>query len=84
MRLQHVPLDIELREDLRDPRRPRPTSACCSMRCAATPSLFMRRDEVEAAWRFIDPIRDAWSHASNDEVRARTPPAPGDPQPPSR
>ena len=25
-------------------------------------SLFMRRDEVEAAWRFIDPIRDAWAH----------------------
>ena len=21
----------------------------------------MRRDEVEAAWRFIDPIREAWS-----------------------
>ena len=26
-------------------------------------SLFMRRDEVEAAWRFIDPIREAWSHS---------------------
>jgi glucose-6-phosphate 1-dehydrogenase len=24
-------------------------------------TLFMRRDEVEAAWRFIDPIRDAWA-----------------------
>jgi glucose-6-phosphate 1-dehydrogenase len=24
-------------------------------------TLFMRRDEVEAAWRWIDPIREAWS-----------------------
>ncbi|MFK7890609.1 MAG: glucose-6-phosphate dehydrogenase [Granulosicoccus sp.] len=24
------------------------------------PTLFMRRDEVSAAWAWIDPIRDAW------------------------
>ena len=24
-------------------------------------SLFMRRDEVEAAWSWADPILDAWS-----------------------
>ena len=23
-------------------------------------TLFMRRDEVEAAWRWVDPIREAW------------------------
>ena len=23
-------------------------------------TLFMRRDEVEAAWSWIDPILDAW------------------------
>jgi glucose-6-phosphate 1-dehydrogenase len=28
-------------------------------------TLFMRRDEVEAAWRWIDPIQDAW--AGDDE-----------------
>jgi glucose-6-phosphate 1-dehydrogenase len=27
---------------------------------AGNPTLFMRRDEVEAAWRWIDPILDAW------------------------
>jgi glucose-6-phosphate 1-dehydrogenase len=27
-------------------------------------TLFMRRDEVEAAWRWIDPILEAWRHAS--------------------
>lgn len=25
------------------------------------PTLFMRRDEVEAAWRWIDPIIEAWA-----------------------
>ena len=24
-------------------------------------TLFMRRDEVEAAWSWIDPILDAWA-----------------------
>jgi glucose-6-phosphate 1-dehydrogenase len=28
---------------------------------AANPSLFIRRDEVEKAWAWIDPIIDAWS-----------------------
>ena len=26
--------------------------------------LFMRRDEVEAAWTWADPILDAWSRSS--------------------
>jgi len=30
------------------------------------PTLFMRRDEVEAAWRWIDPILEAWS--ANDDT----------------
>ena len=24
------------------------------------PTLFMRQDEVDAAWRWIDPILDGW------------------------
>jgi glucose-6-phosphate 1-dehydrogenase len=24
-------------------------------------TLFMRRDEVDAAWRWVDPIRDGWT-----------------------
>ncbi len=27
----------------------------------ANPTLFMRRDEVEAAWRWADPILEAWA-----------------------
>jgi glucose-6-phosphate 1-dehydrogenase len=26
-------------------------------------ALFMRRDEVEAAWNFIDPVRNAWAQS---------------------
>ena len=33
------------------------------------PTLFMRRDEVEAAWRWIDPILEAWA-ASDDAPQA--------------
>ena len=25
------------------------------------PTLFMRRDEVEAAWRWVEPILERWS-----------------------
>jgi len=25
------------------------------------PTLFMRRDEVEAAWAWVEPILEAWS-----------------------
>lgn len=34
-------------------------------------TLFMRRDEVEAAWAWIDPIRKAWSE-SNEPPRPYT------------
>jgi glucose-6-phosphate 1-dehydrogenase len=28
---------------------------------AGDATLFIRRDEVETAWRIVDPIREAWS-----------------------
>ena len=31
------------------------------IRCNQT--LFMRRDEVEAAWTWVDPILDAWEES---------------------
>nr|WP_055502747.1 glucose-6-phosphate dehydrogenase [Nonomuraea pusilla] len=35
---------------------------------SGNPTLFMRRDEVEAAWRWIDPILHAWeAHADLPE-----------------
>ena len=35
------------------------------------PTLFMRRDEVEAAWRWVDPILAAWA-TSNDAPKPYT------------
>ncbi|MER6951502.1 glucose-6-phosphate dehydrogenase [Nonomuraea sp. NPDC000554] len=32
---------------------------------AGNPTLFMRRDEVEAAWRWIDPILSAWESSAD-------------------
>jgi glucose-6-phosphate 1-dehydrogenase len=29
------------------------------------PTLFMRRDEVEAAWRWVEPIIQAWSESAD-------------------
>jgi len=34
-------------------------------------TLFMRRDEVEAAWSWVDPILDAW-HGTNDAPKSYT------------
>ena len=34
------------------------------------PTLFMRGDEVEAAWRWIDPIRRAWERDGRSGSRA--------------
>ena len=34
-------------------------------------TLFMRRDEVEAAWRWVDPILKSWE-AVNQQVQAYT------------
>ena len=67
MRLQHVPLDMSFAKTFSAP------SADAYERLLmdalrGNAALFMRRDEVEAAWRFIDPIREAWAH-SHDSPR---------------
>ncbi len=28
-------------------------------------TLFMRRDELDTAWGWVDPIRHGWAHAAN-------------------
>ena len=46
------------------------------------PTLFMRRDEVEAAWAWIEPILAAWQERGDRP--SPTPPAPGARPPRSR
>jgi glucose-6-phosphate 1-dehydrogenase len=62
MRLQHVPLDMSFAEAF----GVAPADAYERLLMDAlrgNAALFMRRDEVEAAWKFIDPIRNAWAQS---------------------
>ena len=62
MRLQHVPLDMSFAKTFATPS-PEAYERLLLDALRGNASLFMRRDEVEAAWRFIDPIREAWAHS---------------------
>ena len=59
MRLQHVPLDMSF-ADTFGVRHPDAYERLLTDVVRGSQTLFMRRDEVEAAWAFIDPILEAW------------------------
>jgi glucose-6-phosphate 1-dehydrogenase len=63
MRLNHVPLDMSFAKAFSTPS-PEAYERLLMDALRGNASLFMRRDEVEAAWRFIDPIREAWAHSN--------------------
>ena len=62
MRLEHVPLDMSFAKAF-GAKSPEAYERLLMDAVRGNASLFMRRDEVEAAWRFVDPIRDAWAHS---------------------
>ncbi len=62
MRLQHVPLDMSFAEAFTG-HVPEAYERLVMDVIRGNQSLFMRRDEVEAAWRWIDPIREAWNRS---------------------
>ncbi|MCB1378323.1 MAG: glucose-6-phosphate dehydrogenase [Alphaproteobacteria bacterium] len=64
MRLSHVPLDMTFAETF-DVRHPDAYERLVMDVVRGSQTLFMRRDEVEAAWAWIDPILEAWSAASD-------------------
>jgi len=66
MRLRYVPLDMSFAEAFKV-RSPDAYERLILDVIRGNQTLFMRRDEVEAAWRWIDPIADAWD-------RSREPP----------
>ncbi len=68
MRLRHVPLDMSFAEAFQA-RNPDAYERLLLDVIRGNQTLFMRRDEVEAAWSWIDPIREAWE-------RSRTAPKP--------
>ncbi|TPW27910.1 glucose-6-phosphate dehydrogenase [Pararhizobium mangrovi] len=59
MRLRHVPLDMSFAESFKV-RNPDAYERLLLDVIRDNQTLFMRRDEVEAAWRWIDPILKAW------------------------
>ncbi len=59
MRLRHVPLDMSFAQAFGG-RNPDAYERLLMDVVRGNPTLFMRRDEVDAAWLWIDPILAAW------------------------
>lgn len=63
MRLRHVPLDMSFADSFQI-RNPDAYERLLLDVIRGNQTLFMRRDEVEAAWSWVDPIREAWEQAA--------------------
>ncbi|KQT70065.1 MULTISPECIES: glucose-6-phosphate dehydrogenase [unclassified Aureimonas] len=59
MRLRHIPLDMTFAESF-NTRNPDAYERLLMDVIRGNQTLFMRRDEVEAAWEWVDPILKAW------------------------
>jgi len=59
MRLKQIPLDMSFAKAFGN-RNPDAYERLLMDVIRGNATLFMRRDEVEAAWRWIDPILSAW------------------------
>ncbi len=70
MRLQYVPLDMSFASTF-NVRNPDAYERLVMDVVRGNQTLFMRRDEVEAAWAWIDPIHDGWM-ASREGPRTYT------------
>ncbi len=70
VRLQHVPLDMTFAEAF-DVRNPDAYERLLMDVVRGNQTLFMRRDEVAAAWQWVDPILDHWK-ASMESPRPYT------------
>ena len=70
MRLRHVPLDMSFASAF-GVRNPDAYERLVMDVVRGNQTLFMRRDEVEAAWAWIDPILEAWQ-ASGEGPKSYT------------
>ncbi|MHC1480651.1 glucose-6-phosphate dehydrogenase [Frateuria aurantia] len=71
LKLRHVPLDMSFLEAFGIRQLPDAYERLILDVVRGNPTLFMRRDEVEAAWNWADPILDAWA-ASGDAPKLYT------------
>jgi len=60
MRLRQIALDMSFAESFNE-RNPDAYERLVMDVVRGNQTLFMRRDEVEAAWKWIDPIQSAWA-----------------------
>jgi glucose-6-phosphate 1-dehydrogenase len=63
MRLREVPLNLSFAQTFKD-RFPDAYERLLMDVVRGNPTLFMRRDEVEAAWTWVERILDAWASRS--------------------
>jgi glucose-6-phosphate 1-dehydrogenase len=63
IRLREVPLDVGLANAFADARRRIAYERLLLDLIDGDPTLFVRRDEVEAQWQWIDQVRAAWDEA---------------------
>ena len=70
MRLRQIPLDMSFAQSFKG-RSPDAYERLIMDMIRGNQTLFMRRDEVEAAWKWIDPIQNAWA-AGQQEVQGYT------------
>ncbi|MGI9364844.1 MAG: glucose-6-phosphate dehydrogenase [Rhizobiaceae bacterium] len=64
MRLKQIPLDMSFADNF-DGHNPDAYERLLLDVIRGNQTLFMRRDEVEAAWKWIDPIFEAWSETNH-------------------
>jgi glucose-6-phosphate 1-dehydrogenase len=64
MRLREVPLNLSFAATFTE-RTPEAYERLLLDVIRGSQTLFMRRDELEEAWRWVDPIRAAWDAASD-------------------
>jgi glucose-6-phosphate 1-dehydrogenase len=62
MRLREVPLNLSFAATFSE-RTPEAYERLLLDVIRGSQTLFMRRDELEAAWEWVDPIREAWDIA---------------------
>jgi glucose-6-phosphate 1-dehydrogenase len=65
MRLRHVPLDMSFAQSF-GVRNPDAYERLVMDVVRGNQTLFMRRDEVEAAWKWVDPILEAWEDSRQE------------------
>ncbi|WEK03112.1 MAG: glucose-6-phosphate dehydrogenase [Candidatus Devosia phytovorans] len=63
MRLREVPLNLSFAQTFSE-RAPEAYERLLLDVIRGNQALFMRRDELEEAWKWVDPIREAWDRSS--------------------